>query len=63
MTYNRRREDKSVFCDGVAEVLMVVFINLLLVTLDKREKSYRNKRSEHFGETNFNFNFNFFFLV
>lgn len=31
MTYNRRREDKSVFCDDVVEVLMVVFINLLLI--------------------------------
>jgi hypothetical protein len=50
MTYNRRREDKSVFCDGVAEVLMVVFINLLLVTLDKREKSYRKKKEVSFLE-------------
>jgi hypothetical protein len=31
MTFNRRREDKSVFCDDVVEVLMVVFINLLLI--------------------------------
>lgn len=50
MTYNRRREDKSVFCDDVVEVLMVVFINLLLVTLDKREKSYRKKKEVSFLE-------------
>jgi len=47
MTYNRRREDKSVFCDGVVEVLMVVFINLLLIrgrkVIEKKEVSILEK--------------------
>jgi len=47
MTFNRRREDKSVFCDGVVEVLMVVFINLLLIrgrkVIEKKEVSILEK--------------------